>query len=113
MSWGIRGEVWQFLLGYQVWHQPTEVRETNRRARVEEYFRMKLQWKSMSEDYLPLDINITTEDPGVEALTNSAGSDEHWGIRAVVNHNTNNYSFSSPTTFLWVKNLVGRRSGCT
>lgn len=47
---GIRGEVWQFLLGYQVWHQPTEVRETNRRARVEEYFRMKLQWKSMSED---------------------------------------------------------------
>ena len=26
------------------------MRETNRRARVDEYFRMKLQWKSMSEE---------------------------------------------------------------
>jgi len=46
----IRPDVWKFLLGYSLWHQPSEVRETNRRARVEEYFRMKLQWKSMSED---------------------------------------------------------------
>jgi len=46
----IRPEVWKFLLGYYQWHQPAEVRETNRKARVEEYFRMKLQWKSMSED---------------------------------------------------------------
>ena len=28
----------------------SQVRETNRRARVDEYFRMKLQWKSMSEE---------------------------------------------------------------
>jgi len=46
----IRGEVWKYLLGYYHWHHPAEVRETNRKARVEEYFRMKLQWKSMSED---------------------------------------------------------------
>jgi len=47
---GIRPEVWQYLLGAHQWHQPAEVRDTNRKARVEEYFRMKLQWKSMSED---------------------------------------------------------------
>eukprot|EP00092_Neocalanus_flemingeri_P004735 GFUD01005100.1.p1 GENE.GFUD01005100.1~~GFUD01005100.1.p1 ORF type:complete len:747 (+),score=206.78 GFUD01005100.1:80-2320(+) len=46
----IRSEVWKYLLGYFHWHHPTEVRETNRKARVEEYFRMKLQWKSTSED---------------------------------------------------------------
>lgn len=46
----IRQEVWKYLLGYYQWHQPSEVRETNRKARVEEYFRMKLQWKSLSED---------------------------------------------------------------
>ena len=46
----IRGEIWKYLLGYYHWHHPAEVRETNRKARVEEYFRMKLQWKSMSED---------------------------------------------------------------
>ena len=45
-----RNDVWKYLLGYYKWHQPSEVRETNRKARVEEYFRMKLQWKSMSED---------------------------------------------------------------
>lgn len=46
----IRGEVWKYLLGYYHWHHPHQVRETNRKARVEEYFRMKLQWKSLSED---------------------------------------------------------------
>jgi len=46
----IRVEVWKYLLGYYHWHHPAEVREFNRKARVEEYFRMKLQWKSMSED---------------------------------------------------------------
>ena len=65
----IRSEVWKYLLGYYQWHQPTEIRDANKKARVEEYFRyrnptlksntvststslfrMKLQWKSMSED---------------------------------------------------------------
>jgi len=46
----IRGEVWKYLLGYYHWHHPHQVRETNRKARVEEYFRMKLQWKSLSDD---------------------------------------------------------------
>jgi len=46
----IRSEVWKYLLGYYQWHQPTQIRDTNKKARVEEYFRMKLQWKSMSED---------------------------------------------------------------
>ena len=32
------------------WSRTSQVRETNRRARVDEYFRMKLQWKSMSEE---------------------------------------------------------------
>ena len=44
------GVVWKHLLVYYHWHHPSEVRETNRKVRVEEYFRMKLQWKSMSED---------------------------------------------------------------
>eukprot|EP00092_Neocalanus_flemingeri_P010989 GFUD01011832.1.p1 GENE.GFUD01011832.1~~GFUD01011832.1.p1 ORF type:complete len:749 (+),score=210.13 GFUD01011832.1:88-2334(+) len=46
----IRSEVWKYLLGYFNWEHPAEVRETNKKAKVEEYFRMKLQWKSMSEE---------------------------------------------------------------
>ena len=54
----IRGEVWKYLLGYYHWHHPHQVRETNRKARVEEYFRMKLQWKSRT--YLHLLTCTTT-----------------------------------------------------
>jgi len=50
MDENIRSEVWKFLLNYHKWHHTTEVRETNKKARVEEYFRMKLQWKSLSDD---------------------------------------------------------------
>jgi len=46
----IRPDLWKYLLGLNQWHHTNEVRETNRKARVEEYYRMKLQWKSMSED---------------------------------------------------------------
>ncbi|MEC7242022.1 MAG: hypothetical protein VXW32_12385, partial [Myxococcota bacterium] len=60
---------------------------------------IQLTWKSLSEDYLPFDIDITTEDPGVEALINSGGSDEHWGIRAVINHSTDNYSWAYMNSF--------------
>jgi len=50
MDENIRSEVWKFLLNYHKWHHTHEVRETNKKARVEEYFRMKLQWKSLSDD---------------------------------------------------------------
>lgn len=60
---------------------------------------IQLAWKSMSEDFLPFDIDITTEDPGEEALINSGGSDEHWGIRAVINHSTDTYSWAYIDSF--------------
>lgn len=56
-------------------------------------------WQSVSEDFLPFDIDITTEDPGVEALRNTGGSDTHWGIRAVINHSTDDYSWAYEDSF--------------
>ena len=49
---------------------------------------IQLAWQSISEDYLPFDLDVTTEDPGVEALRNTGGADTEWGIRAVINHST-------------------------
>ena len=46
----IRSDVWKYLLGFYKWHHTHEIREINRKTRVEEYYRMKLQWKSMSDD---------------------------------------------------------------
>ncbi|XP_048473661.1 TBC1 domain family member 17 isoform X1 [Rhincodon typus] len=46
----IRREVWKFLLGYYSWDSTAEERRTVVKQKTDEYFRMKLQWKSVTED---------------------------------------------------------------
>ncbi len=41
-------------------------------------------WHRVAEDFAPFDINVTTEDPGEDALVNTGGSDSEWGIRIVI-----------------------------
>ncbi|XP_056609721.1 TBC1 domain family member 17 [Triplophysa dalaica] len=45
-----RKEVWKFLLGFYPWNSTTKEREDILRVKTDEYFRMKVQWKSVSED---------------------------------------------------------------
>ena len=49
-----------------------------------ELTRMQYMWERVVEDYLPFDVDVTTEDPGVAALVNSGGSDTEWGTRVVI-----------------------------
>ncbi|KAM9753994.1 TBC1 domain family member 15 [Menidia menidia] len=46
----VRKEAWRFLLGYFPWSSTLEERKHLQRAKTDEYFRMKLQWKSVSEE---------------------------------------------------------------
>lgn len=46
----IRREVWKFLLGYYPWDSTAEERKVLVKQKTDEYFRMKLQWKSVTED---------------------------------------------------------------
>ncbi|XP_062989936.1 TBC1 domain family member 15 [Elgaria multicarinata webbii] len=46
----LRKEVWKFLLGYYPWHSTREERTNVQKRKIDEYFRMKLQWKSVSEE---------------------------------------------------------------
>lgn len=46
----VRKEAWKFLLGYYPWASTSEERKSLQRAKTDEYFRMKLQWKSISEE---------------------------------------------------------------
>jgi subtilisin-like proprotein convertase family protein len=41
-------------------------------------------WDLVSQDFLPFDVDVTTEDPGVEALKNTGGGDTQWGQRVVI-----------------------------
>jgi hypothetical protein len=58
-------------------------------------------WQSASEDFLPFDVDVTTEDPGVEALRKTGGGDTHWGIRAVVSRSNWDYSWAYVGSFDW------------
>uniref|UniRef100_A0A8C3FLG5 TBC1 domain family member 17 n=1 Tax=Chrysemys picta bellii TaxID=8478 RepID=A0A8C3FLG5_CHRPI len=46
----LRKEAWKFLLGYYNWESSSEENRAQARRRTDEYFRMKLQWKSVSEE---------------------------------------------------------------
>uniref|UniRef100_A0A7N6BZ62 Rab-GAP TBC domain-containing protein n=1 Tax=Anabas testudineus TaxID=64144 RepID=A0A7N6BZ62_ANATE len=43
----LRKEVWKFLLGFYPWNSTEKERENILRVKTDEYFRMKLQWKSV------------------------------------------------------------------
>ncbi|XP_052007981.1 TBC1 domain family member 15-like isoform X2 [Xyrauchen texanus] len=44
----VRKEAWKFLLGYFPWNSTHEERKLIQKSKTDEYFRMKLQWKSIS-----------------------------------------------------------------
>ncbi|XP_068132772.1 TBC1 domain family member 15 isoform X2 [Hyperolius riggenbachi] len=46
----LRKEAWKFLLGYFPWNSSRDERAAIQRRKTDEYFRMKLQWKSVSEE---------------------------------------------------------------
>ena len=50
--------------------------------------RVLTSWQRVAEDFAPFDVNVTTEDPGTEALRNSGAGDTQWGVRVVVTDDT-------------------------
>jgi hypothetical protein len=46
--------------------------------------RIQRIWLRVVEDYVPFDVDVTTEDPGSAALTRSGASDVEWGVRMVI-----------------------------
>jgi len=46
----LRSELWKFLLGVYQWDSTLKIRIEEKQAKENEYYRMKLQWKSFSED---------------------------------------------------------------
>lgn len=56
-------------------------------------------WKRVAEDYAPFAIDVTTQDPGVEALRKSSSSDTAYGMRVVISQ-TNWYSSAGGTAYV-------------
>ncbi|QDS98236.1 zinc metalloprotease [Adhaeretor mobilis] len=45
-------------------------------------------FQNVAEDFLPFNVNVTTEFPGAGALQNSGGADTTWGVRVVMTQPT-------------------------
>lgn len=41
-------------------------------------------WLRVAEDFAPFDVDVTTEDPGVNAIIRSGSTDTTWGIRVCI-----------------------------
>ncbi|MCU1369045.1 MAG: hypothetical protein JWO77_239 [Ilumatobacteraceae bacterium] len=45
-------------------------------------------WQVVAEDYAPFDVNVTTQDPGIEKLRRSTAADTDYGTRVVLTDST-------------------------
>lgn len=41
-------------------------------------------WGRVADDFAPFDVDVTTEDPGVEGLRRISGGDQNFGVRVVI-----------------------------
>jgi hypothetical protein len=46
--------------------------------------RIQAIWQRVAEDFRPFEVNVTTQDPGAQALQKSGTGDAAWGIRVVI-----------------------------
>ena len=61
-------------------------------------------FQHVAEDFIPFNVNVTTEFPGAGTLINSGGSDTQWGVRVVMTQATDGFGFgiggnAGPTGF--------------
>ena len=56
-----------------------------------ELIEIQRQFQVVVEDFFPFDVNVTTIDPGEDALINSGGNDQEWGIRSLATQATDGF----------------------
>lgn len=61
-------------------------------------------WERVAEDFAPLDVDVTTEDPGVDGIRRSGPDDTHYGAAVVVTSSSELYD-AFGTGVLGIANL--------
>jgi hypothetical protein len=62
--------------------------------------RIQRIWQRVAEEYAPFGVDVTTEDPGVEALRNLGGTDTTWGMRVVISPTDSFYPGAGGVAFI-------------
>jgi len=56
-----------------------------------ELIEIQTQFQNVAEDFAPFDVNVTTKDPGLAALTKSSFFDQNFGVRVVSTQATSGF----------------------
>ncbi len=75
---------WNSLSGDTIVSEPFDMDGDAARFSALERTVIRSVWQRVSEDYAPFDVDVTTEDPGLAALTRSGEQDTGFGVRVIV-----------------------------
>jgi len=65
-------------------------------------------WKRVAEDYAPFNVDVTTEDPGQDAIIRSSLSDQNYGIRTLITaHDSRLCSSCGGVAYVGIYDIVG------
>lgn len=65
-------------------------------------------WQRVAEDFAPFDVDVTTEDPGEDAINRTSSSDQNYGTRALITaHDSRLCGSCGGVAYVGVFDLVG------
>lgn len=91
------GTQWNMLFGTTIVTPAYDI-DNNASFSATELSNIREIWERVSEDYLPFDVDVTTEDPGINKLIKSNSTDTDWGVRVCIGGNNSWYTSSIGTT---------------
>jgi hypothetical protein len=62
--------------------------------------RIQYIWQRVAEDFIPFDVDVTTEEPDIERLKKTGTDDTDWGIRVVIGGNSDWYGNAGGVAYL-------------
>lgn len=65
-----------------------------------ELSRIHAIWQRVAEDFIPFDVDVTTEEPSLDGLVKSGSGDSAWGVRVVVGGNGSWYGNAGGVAYL-------------
>ncbi|PWS36297.1 hypothetical protein DFH01_14060 [Falsiroseomonas bella] len=78
------GTTWNSYWSTSSFYSPAFSTDTSETFNTTELLRIQQIWARVAEYFSPFNVNVTTQDPGVEALRYSGSSDTAYGIRVVI-----------------------------
>ena len=80
------GTLWNssYTAGANIVTPPYDIDGTPSSFSTQELANIQVIWQSVAEDFAPFDVDVTTEDPGLEALRKTSPTDQNYGIRVCI-----------------------------